>query len=281
MWGQPKRRVPTPAKPKYENPLFPERRKAERPERFFVFAGVCSLALFGTLAIRTPWLFLKEVRIEGLEYLNPAPLEAHAGQVLDRNKYLIIPERHRWFYEPKRLEKDLMTTYRLDEAKTTISSSAIEIKVREQPTGILFVDPGRAVFADLKGRLAREPNEEEKRLLADPAAKTPFITIHLDSPITSGMGSPIISEQFTAYFEKLRMSFEAETGLEVQSYAIAHERANWIKVQLKDQRMIYMDMSRESEPQIKKLTAFLAEKGRDTGAMSYIDVRYPNRIYYK
>ncbi|MEI7741074.1 MAG: hypothetical protein WCJ29_01065 [bacterium] len=236
---------------------------------------------FSILLIKSPWFFVREVKISGLKFLSEDPVIKTVNDVLDEKLYGIIPKRHRLFVDTEEIKSKLLKDYAFSTAKVGESGGIVQVEISERPTGVLVTDGKNPIFTDLQGIMVRTASEDEKILIGKSDVSLPFLVIFAETALDNKPGDKIFSETFLSSYENLKLHFEVETGLVVQAYELPRANASWIKIRLADKREVYVDTARTIDSQIKKLLALMKTKGETLDAVSYIDLRFPDRVYYK
>jgi hypothetical protein len=241
------------------------------------------LCVVGTLTLvtRSPWFFVHDIKIDGLEFVSESAVRDTVNEVLDTKRYGYFPERHRMFVDMNAIKEELQKDFAFSEVTVGERGGVVSVGVRERPTGVFVTDGKHQIFTDLEGIVIRDADDSEKDLVGKSGTSLPFLLLFVESELDVKPGDRLFSDDLLPNYQSLKLHFEVETGLPVYQYLLPRPNASWMKIRLADKREIYIDMTRAIEPQIQKLLTLMKTKGKELDTVSYVDLRYNDRVYFK
>lgn len=155
--------------------------------------------------------------------------------------------------------------------------SALKITVQEKQPALLLLSNGQYTFIDKNGIAY-----ENAQLDTLPGIVLPTIkNTGKDTEVT--LGAPAVSPDFVQFIADAEKSISDITSATVAEYRIPSLSAREVHVLLTNNWLIKFDTTRPLSVQLDVLKRLLQHtiSPEDQGKIEYIDLRIPNRVYYK
>lgn len=155
--------------------------------------------------------------------------------------------------------------------------SALKVVVQEKTPALLLLSGGKYHFVDAQGIAY-----EEARLDTLPGVVLPVIK-NMGEQTEVKLGLPAVNEGFVNFILTAQKDVPELTGGDIAEIRIPSLAAREVHFLLTNNWLIRFDTSRPLESQIDILDRLLAHTipSEDHGRIDYIDLRIPNRVYYK
>lgn len=270
---------------KYANPLFPAKKRksvsvADFRIPFYIKLGFLGLVLVlaGGLwfTLYSDYFMIKNIEAAGQGRLDPRALEEAAWQQARSSIFVFWPRQNIFIYDTARLHGELRGKY-------FFSSLVIEKKLpasllisyEEEEYALIWQEGDDYFFADERG-LIIDPAD-----LAELAGKS-YPLIKNSSSRVLAYGRVPVGEEYLKYvfgvFEKFNLMPD---DLKINNF-IADDEINSVKVKVENGPEIYFSLTDDRDKQIDKLLTVKNERLKDDfRKMTYIDLRYGDRVYYR
>lgn len=155
--------------------------------------------------------------------------------------------------------------------------ATLKVIVQEKTASLLLLSNGKFHFIDTNGEAYEEARLDELPGLVLPIVK------NLDPGVQVTIGSPVMSAEFVAFVQEVQKSLPELAGAEVADIRMPSLAAREVHFLLDNNWLVRFDSTRSSEGQLYILEQLLAgtisEEQKEI--LEYIDLRIPNRVYYK
>jgi len=155
--------------------------------------------------------------------------------------------------------------------------STLKVIVQEKQPVMLLVSQKKYYFVD-EGGIAYE----EAQLDTLPGVVLPTVK-NSDPTVAVTLGSPVVDQSFITFIATVQKELPHIVPAQVVEIEIPSLAAREVHIQLSNNWIIKFDVTRTAEEQLgvlqKLLTGTIAAK--DQPNIEYIDLRIPQRVYYK
>lgn len=278
------------------NPLFP---RAPQKRRWWPIVTVIlflALSIAGLgVAVYGPYFNLTAVTIDGVVTLKVDDIRFQVEQEFANNNWLILPNRHQWFFNTKKAEADLSEHFPLASVQVTREGSTVHVTLVEDVFMVAFRSGEAVYFLDPTGIVLREATPEEKAAVlvkvgavAAPAdSQTILATLQADMPVLKDKTGAVYAPGDLVFSElKLDniLTFNAglkNQGIYVHEFVSDDVQVPWFSITSDQDYLILFDAAKDPAEQLEVLAAVRQEYLTDTKHPSYIDVRFGTRVYVK
>jgi cell division septal protein FtsQ len=269
----------------YANPLFPAKKRKSAHVADFRFPLYIKLGFLGAVlilvggvwfALYSDYFVIKNIEAAGQGRLDPRALEEAAWQQARSSIFVFWPRRNILIYDTDRLYEELSNKYFFSALLIEKKLPATLLINYEEEEYALIWQEGDGYFfrrrarADPRsGRSCRIGREilplDQKRLIPRPVdGKVP-------------VGNDYLKYVFMV-FERFKTMPE---DLKIRNF-IADDEINSVKVKIENGPETYFSLADDLEKQIDKLLTVKNERLKeDFRKMTYIDLRYGDRVYYR
>lgn len=248
-----------------------------------IFVGMIYLFAFA------PFWMVKNVRVEGLQYMSSAPIKEMANTQLEAHRWLIFRQRHPWFFDEQALKDRLNAAYAFETLEASIEGHVLTISVTERVSEIIWYTENGPFFVDLTGTVIRALSDDESSALtvSGPVIEGPFpLQDRLRAlPRIADQGDedlqPGESVLVTGGVQKIVAMNQALIAQNLTSdhFTVERKTAAWAAAELREGYSVLFDLTNPIEDQIKNLLAVLSQEVKNRATLDYIDVRFGNHVY--
>lgn len=238
--------------------------------------GVVFLLILGLL-FYTPWLHVGSVDVRGAGTDIAERIDAQVSAHLDRRAFLLFPRTHRWFLQQGKISTDLMESLPLNRADISREGRVLVVDVQEKIRTFYVLRDDVLYAVDRNGLvLSRVDDLERARLIAEPG-RIPMIEDVRGGELREG--DEVVSAEHLAQIVVLFDAIQARTMLTPTGAILADEEGR-VDVETDADVTLYVNVAKELDPQIDKLSALIDRKLVDITTLQYIDLRFTNRLFY-
>lgn len=287
------------AKP-FRNPYFQAPRGDRRPwKRYGLIAGATALAvgviyLFGF----APFWNIKNVRVQGLQFMAGDEIVAAANKELDGHRYLLFPERNRLFFNAGHLTAVLDQQFSFESLAVSVKGDTVMIAVKERVSQVLWMTGDQAFFVDVAGTVIRALPADDAALLVWHGSTQPSLNsqpvegpypriaylsslpliVNKDEKIVTA-GEKVLTDKGIAGMIAMNSQL-ADHGLPATTFGVEHADSVWADTKLLTGFDVLFDTTQDAATQVGYLMTVL-EKEADRSSIDYIDVRFGDHVYIK
>lgn len=153
----------------------------------------------------------------------------------------------------------------------------LKIIVQEKTPALLLLSQGKYHFVDAQGIVY-----EEARLDTLPGTVLPIVKNN-DASSAISLGAPAVEQTFVEFVTTSQETLPAIAGAEIAEMRIPSLAAREVHIRFDNNWTIRFDTTRPLDAQLQVLRQLLASSiaEEDKARLEYIDLRIPNRVYYK
>ncbi|MBI4438047.1 hypothetical protein HY631_03810 [Candidatus Uhrbacteria bacterium] len=259
-----------------ENPYFRRERHLPLKGLALTFGSLALLSTLLSLMLSHSTLAIREVRVDGLEFIDRSAFEAEVNAYLDSRALVFFHRSNQFLFSQEALEAALQTSFTFASLSVDRSGSRLEIVVVERTSNLIWLADTEYIV-DLDGIVVRPFKREEA---ADAALASRLPEFYDMNEIPVSIGSPVLTP------EEILKIFRFHEILVSQGVPFTQTRVNrltggWMGVVTQEGYEIYFDVTGDIEAQGERLKTILASLGEETDDLEYIDLRFGDRVYFK
>ncbi len=270
------------------NPLFPTP-KIPRWKRLLFGSAIIIVPFgggyFGVRALSQPQFILSNIEISGNACLDQSVVKKEIDSALAERAGLFFTRANTLLFNSKVFADRLMSALPIDHIETTVSGNTLHVAIQEEVVMVLIHSSDSWLLSDLDGHILRSLSTDEIALIDSP---TDGVSLPFDK-----IPKILLSESLPADFKEVvypanRLNALGELdkslrllGLTPDRYMLEKRKDTWLTVTTKEKPyLLYFDLENPLSSQIKILSSILSQKEEVPG-VSYIDLRFGNRVYMK
>lgn len=269
------------------NPFFGHEPRRVNP--YLVLGGtITSIIALGALFFYLPFLQYRDIRIEGLTTLSADAVAGTASSVIDQARLLVVPGRHVFFMNGKKLTTALMDAYNFDHLALRREGRTLVVQATERITQLAWVSGDGMHLIDLSGLAVSEANEEVRASLlarlggAGDAPPAPGLQPTMPI-IENTKAEPVTPGTMVLAPEKLELILELDAalrqrGIPPRSYAFEDATSPWMTVRT-DSVALMVDLGTNAQNTMLMFDTFRHERSEPLETFLYIDLRFGNHVY--
>ncbi len=283
----------------FATPKKPRRKRVVISWRAWLWGAIVVSALAGLLylAVWSPVFKIKKLSVEGVDFTATAQAQELVNQLLQEKTWRLIPGDSLVIFSGQEAVRRILTSFpeaeSVEISRDILKGVKIIIKGR-QPAAIWckssasFLGAGgeatsteavnvlppseKCFFADSAGLIFREAPE---------ISGTAWPTFFGQIDQNFGPGSQAIASSTIQFAGQLKKQLR-EISIDSPGFVIDASGSQDLAAFTNEGWMIYFNVSRSSQSQVKVLRALLNGGIKDKRAsLKYIDLRLANRVYYK
>ncbi len=299
-------RLPRPIRRPAENPYF-NKRAQRRALRLAPFAGAAVFAIFAVIgmvcALSLSALNVSRIDVIGNNRVSRSDIDAVVKAEYDTRFFGIFPRHNFFLLRTAAIQDQLMTHADIaaaevakafpDRLRITIherdAAYAVftdDVRSLADPTGIVFrlypgEGGGRAATGTSEMTTSTHPISFYVSLIREQATTT-YPILYDTSQQSIGEGEMIVPERTrSAYTALARVLESAVSGPRLLGAVYDRLRENELTAVTSEGWLVRMDPGFDISAPLNALTGVLREKVKDRTKLEYVDIRYPDRVYYK
>lgn len=244
-------------------------------------------ALFGILAVAlvasffySPLFHVQTVRVEGASDDLLGAITTDAQAWLGKRTALVLPRRHRLLLRTATLEQKLIEAFPLNLVTVTRDKRELVVRVNEKIRTFYLLKEDTLYAVDRFGMVLEQVDDLERArimLELESGARVPVIADQRGGGVTAGQ--PIIAPAWLENIVALFDAIESRTMLSPRAATIIDEEGR-VDVETDAGVMLYVNIEKQIDTQVDKLSALIDRRLVDITELTYIDLRFTNRLFY-
>ncbi|MFA5946777.1 MAG: hypothetical protein WC813_02020 [Patescibacteria group bacterium] len=270
------------------NPLFPAPKMPRWKRWLFGFSAIALPLGGGTLGVRIlsqPQFTLSTIDIAGTACLDQSVVKKEIEDELAERVALFFTRSNKLLFSPNKLADRLTRNLPIDHADIVINGNTLHVAINEDVVMVLVHSNDNWLLTDLGGQVLRSLSSDEIALLdsralppALPLDKIPKILLR--EGVQADLNEPIYSPKMLTALGELDKGLRA-LGLTPHRYELEKRKDTWLFVDtIEKPYVIYVDLEHPINEQLRTFSSVLSQQQEIEG-MSYIDLRFGNRVYMK
>jgi hypothetical protein len=270
------------------NPLFPAPKMPRWKRWLFGFSAVALPLGGGTLGVRTlsqPQFTLSTIDISGTACLDQSVVRKEIDNELAERTALFFTRSNKLLFSQKHLADRLTRNLPIDHAEILVEGNTLHVAIEEDIVMVLVHSSDNWLLSDLNGKVLRTLSADEISLIDSPAIPPalPFDKIPkilLRESVPTDLKEPIYSAKMLVALGELDNGLHA-LGLTPHRYELEKRKDTWLSVDTNEKPYaIYFDLEHPIDEQLRTLSSVFSQR-QEIDGMSYIDLRFGNRVYMK
>ena len=277
-----KRKVPSIKKTNWENPFFKRKQYrgplGGRGKYYALILFIATIYFF----FFSGYFHVVNLKITGTHYLSEDQVKPIAEEFIKSRKWFVLPQDNLILTDTNRLHQDIQQSLSNQLALASLEiqkdyPDTININIIERIPSLTWVTNNIRYYLDLNGYVASRVEVEEEL-----DANFPKIYDLANQEVT--LGQEILSTEFVSFvfavFGQWQERINGEQSIDSFHYNGEELPDLWLRSQAGWR--VYLDSTRSAEEQITEAGLILQEYFRDSrDNLDYIDVRLPDKVYYK
>lgn len=254
----------------YKNPYF---HAPKKPSKYYFFitilalVGACSLVLYFLLS---PTFSLNQIEISGMSGEDTLKDSIHS--YLEKRHWLFVQNANMFLFSKENLASHLAKTYSFEELIIQKNNRSLLIQVKERTADFIWKTGVQTFLIDKNGHIIIQLGEEGS------PQNLPLILDRTNTPVS--VGDSVLTASTLSQL-KTFMRFLKDQGIETKEVQIDQETGMWIGIVTTVGYKILFDPDGDLHFQSESLKALFKETIKDQTKLEYIDLRFPDRAYYK
>lgn len=263
------------------NPYFrttQSRRITKSTILFFVSVAIA----FGLLSLM---LYAPFVRVSvgdiagGSDNLNEE-VAVHATESLSRKAWLVFPRNHRVLFSKDYLRSSLIEAFQLNDVEIELLGDKVNITVTEKVSTFYLVKDDTMFAVDRSGIVLGVVDDLDRARIEIDRREGHRVPLINDSRSSSiGEGQEVVSSDWIENIVSLFDSIQSKTMLTPETANLSDEEGR-VDIETDSGVTLYFTLNSPIESQINKLESLIDRKLVNITELSYIDLRFTNRLFY-
>lgn len=240
---------------------------------------------------------IKDFSISGGRSIDSGELKETIGSLLER-RWFVFTANNFFILKKQELEKEILAQFKRIEAVKIQKKfpNLLKVEIKEKNLNLIWCqrklkiqevmesEEKRCFYLDKKGKVFGKAFEIDlKNLNREQLVNSPFILIEEEKDNFSNLDERITTPELIDFILQVKLILPKIAGLKMVKGNILLDSAGEIHIETEEGWQVYFDTTRDVESQVKILDLALTEKitKEEREALEYIDLRIPDRIYYK
>lgn len=271
------------------NPLFPVV-KTPRWKRLLFASAVLIIpaggGFFGVRALSQPQFLISDTVLSGTASLEQSVVQTEIDSALSERVGFFFTRANKFMFSSDQLADYLTTNLPIESVEIKVDGNTLYVAIQEDVVMMLFKTADNWLLTDLQGMVLRTLNADEiAQLDAPPTAEStlPFNKIpkvELAETVPTDLAGNLYPASRLAALAEVDRSLRA-LGLTPDRYHLEKRKDTWLSISTKEKPyVIYVDLESSIDDQLKILASILSQH-QEIPDMSYMDLRFGNRVYMK
>ncbi len=269
------------------NPFFDHEPRHINPWFLLVGISVISLGLFAAF-LYAPFLQYNQLEVDGLTTLSSGEVEATVNEVLNHNRWLLVPGRQLFLMNSARVIKELDIKFNFASISLHRSGRHLVINAVERITQVTWLVGDKGYLLDLSGLAVAEASPEvlanvtarKSGAVEIPAAPgvqptMPIIINNQAEEVVLGQGVLDVTRLTNVL---MLDSALRERGLIPRSYVFEDSSQPWLTVQT-DSIALLVDVTQSIIEAVSMFDTYRTQGNTSFTTLKYIDLRFGNHLY--
>ncbi len=286
-------------KKKYVNPFFRKTKKGftSRGRGFYygaggggswrsklvLFLGIVAAGCLFYFIFYSSYFTIKNIKISGLQKINESEIRDIINSQINSRKILIFKQNNIFIFDENSIKNKIDSKYALDFLKVEKGLPGnLSFEIQEKTPIIIWKTGDKYYFVDKDGVIIREIPEGESwnNGSNQPGSKMAVVFDENNEPTT--IKETILTSETVKTIAELQNNLFGVTGLLISNFRTTKHSNSTIKSLTNEGWEIYFSTINDLNAQVEKLKLFLGEKKpEDRQSLEYVDLRFPDRVYYK
>lgn len=262
-----------------ENPYFRRKSGGLTPRRLVLVLAPLILVALASYLIWGPLMRIRSIEYGALSEELAPQVSTIVDVYLGSNALLIIPRNQYWIFSAPALEKKLVEALPLNSVTFERKGARLTLHVDEKVRTFYLMKNDTLYDIDRSGSVIGVIDDLERiRLLTDSTITAPIIYDERSYVINeqATIFDPSFLENVVALYDLI----EQHTLLTPTAVTVREEQGR-VDISTQTGVEIYMTFDRDLQLQVEKLVTLIERDLVDLNDLTYIDVRFTNRLYYQ
>lgn len=264
---------------RFENPFFrrPSKKHNWMPWAIAVLAASVPLGALG-FALGSPKFDITDAEVVGTTTVSPQEVGTKVESYLSQPFLFVFHRRNRFLFNQSDLKAAISSSYAFDRIDVERKEGHVTVKIQEKVPRLVWRSGEHWYFVDGSGTVIREITKEEAGQDDDPAKPLPrFLDVdHADVTV----GNTVLSKDEAANALTFQELLRAQNIL-FGTTRVDRLAGEWMSVETADGFSVLFDPIADVAKEAANLDAVLRNEVKDRAALSYVDVRFGDHVYFK
>lgn len=230
-----------------------------------------------------PYFTIKKIEISGLEKISEPEIKDIIDSQINSRRLLIFKQNNIFIFDEDLIKNEINKKYALDflgvEKKLPRD---LKFEIKEKTPVVIWKTADRYYFVDKEGTIIREIPEGEiqNQPINQPDARLAVVFDENNASVT--IKEVVLTKETVRAIAELQSNLFGIAGLSISNFRTIKHNDSTIKSLTNEGWDIYFSATNDLNAQIEKLKLFLGEKkSEERQNLEYVDLRFPERVYYK
>lgn len=270
------------------NPLFPAQKTPRWKRLLFGFSALAMPVGGGVLGVHLlsqPQFKISQIDVTGITCLDKAVVQQEISAELNQRTAIFFSRGNKFLFSPRQLEDRLTNNLPINKVEISVDGPTLHVTIQEDVVMMLFQSAGTWLLVDLDGHVLRTLSADEAanvdQPLEPPALPLDKIPkVQLSETVPPELKEAIYPTHLLTALGDLDQGLKA-AGLTPHRYLLDKRKDTWLSVDLNEKDYaVYIDLEHPIEAQLQTFNSIISQ-GEELAGMSYLDLRFGNRVYMK
>lgn len=250
--------------------------------KFILFLVIIAAGGFFYFIFYSSYFSIKNIKISGLEKINESEIRDIINAQINSRRIFIFKQSNIFIFDENLIKNKIDGKYALNFLKVEKGLPGnLNFEIQEKTPIIIWKTGDKYYSVDKDGIIIREipEGESQNNEIDQPESKMAVVFDENNEDVT--IKETVLTIEAVQAVVKSQNSLFGMTGLSISNFRTT-KRGETIKGLTNEGWETYFSATSDLNAQIEKLKSFLGEKKpEDRQNLEYVDLRFPDRIYYK
>lgn len=267
-------------KDKYRNPFSKKRSAKINKDKILLLIFLIIAVYWFHLLFFSPSFKITEVNIENLEYIDKFEITQIVENQFKKKILFVFPQDRHFFLNKKTIEDEIRRRFLIEDLQISKKGiNGLNIKIKEKVSCITWISGDKYYYLDIQGNVKREVDALEVN------RNYPIIYDANSKPVVISLGiqTKVIDEKYIRDAIKIADDIKNNTEIDVISYKYFDKGViQELYAKVNKGYEIYFDLKNDIKVQLDNFYTVWQQEIKDKNeSISYIDLRFGDRVYYK
>jgi len=250
--------------------------------KFILFLVIIAAGAFFYFIFYSSYFSIKNIKISGLEKINESEIRDIINAQINSRRIFIFKQSNIFIFDEILIKNKIDSKYALNFLKVEKGLPGnLNFEIQEKTPIIIWKTGDKYYFVDKDGIIIREILEGESWDSETDRPESKMAVVFDENNENVAIKETILTVETVQAVAKLQNILFGITGLSISNFRTT-KHGEAIKGLTNEGWETYFSATNDLNAQIEKLKLFLGEKKpEDRQSLEYVDLRFPDRIYYK
>lgn len=263
------------------NPYFRTTEKVKVTASFVIYI-VLALTIMSALIylINAPFFRVEVGEVVGGSETANKEVKELVAERISLKKWWFIPLNNRFFFSADNLEAEILSVYSLNSANITVNARVVDVVISEKVSTFYLIKDDVMFAIDRAGSVLGVVDDIDRaRIIVEHSSGNSAPLIYDNRTGSLGDGVTALPEEWLENIVQLFEKIQLETML-TPTVANLSDEDGRVDIETDAGVTLYLTLKRPIDQQIDKLQSLIDKKLVDVTSLSYIDLRFTNRLFY-